>query len=456
MDDLESKAKKLAENARGNIKSSRLVRTSSGIIGSVRFGAYLYSDPIITYFQENEQPHYFHYNESKGVKIGSIKEKSGWSGDYRNGMWVTNEGVHFTVGRQPDDFHHFIPFKSIISFEAASGIMKNKFNFNTDKGEVRFPTDPSTDIEDTQRYIRKKVSNATSSSSLSQSTVNEKKSEAENKNNSEDLRQSANQESKQKGDSAAVDRINTGSTTNDDISPIKLLSNADEYVITAEDLRDEGKIKESVNKYSKAIELYEEAIEEVNEKETIDRISSSLEKTRKKYKESNILFESISSLREQLHSAERSFKEAVAAFISGNETVSNIRFRQARDQFEEALEQSEMSESDLFETAITVSSKIAIESPQQDLTDYSHISDETLSILDEKGMENLEDIDSNLNGEGAAVISKNLDLNLESGNTAEVEAALISCWYSNESFKFNSTDDISMRQKQSTIGFKIT
>jgi hypothetical protein len=159
---LKNRAKKLAGNSKGNIKAKRLLSSGSGITGSLLPNNYLFDEPIISYFKRNEQPHYFFYNESKGVRIGEIREKSGWSGTYRNSMWVTDRGIHFTVGSSSGDFHHFLSFSSIKSVEARSGVTKGKFVFETDEGQARFPTDPTFDLDPAADFVKQKISASSS------------------------------------------------------------------------------------------------------------------------------------------------------------------------------------------------------------------------------------------------------------------------------------------------------
>jgi hypothetical protein len=157
-------AKKLADDARGNIKAKRLCSSGTGRSGAALPNNYLHEAPILTYFSQGEQPHYFFYNESKGVRIGKTRAKSGWSGSYRNAMWVTDRGVHFTVGKSNGDFHQHLPYDEISSVTTNTGLTKNKFVLETDRGEARFPTDPSMDVERAQRYMERQCSTASTAS----------------------------------------------------------------------------------------------------------------------------------------------------------------------------------------------------------------------------------------------------------------------------------------------------
>lgn len=161
------RAKQLANKANGNIKAKRLLKSGTGLTGGLIPSNYLSDQPFIDYLTTGEQPHYFFYNESKGVAIGDTRLKAGWSGAYRSGLWITDLGVHVTVGKEDGDFHEFIPYSVIDSVEVRTGITKNKFVFQTDRGECRFPTDPSRDPDQAKRYL----SNQLTSQSDSRSTA---------------------------------------------------------------------------------------------------------------------------------------------------------------------------------------------------------------------------------------------------------------------------------------------
>ena len=165
-----NRANKLAAESKGNIKAKRLLSVGTGISGGLLPNNYLHDKPILDYFDQNEQPHFFFYNESKGVGIGETRKKSGWSGDYRNSMWVTNEGLHFTVGKSSGDFHNFLPFNSIQSVTVKNGLTKNKFILETTEGQVHFPTDPSLGVSPAEDFISENISASSSAHKVNKET----------------------------------------------------------------------------------------------------------------------------------------------------------------------------------------------------------------------------------------------------------------------------------------------
>lgn len=386
------------------------------------------SKPLIEHLSDDEYIHHILIHPNKGYKLtkpnGEERTPHHSMGILNWGMRylaLTDRHVLYIVGMKDGDEVERIAYNRIVDVDCTSKWIQERISFTTDdENKYTFVNTENTSLEikRAKKFINKQISK----------------------------------------DVDGGNKKDTQPNTNKNISAETMdnIIEADRCMAKGDELRNDGEIEKAINKYDEAINKYETEIDNVSQDETIERINSALNEAQNKKESSSKFYESTSNLREQLQTAERNFREGISAYIKGSETVANIRFRQARDQFEEALEQSEMSESDLFDTGIIVSSKIAIESPQQDFTNYSHISNEALSILKDKSIKNLKDIDSNSNREGSAIIPQKPDFNLESENDAEVEAGLISCWYRTESIKFNSADDISKRQKQAKIGFNIT
>jgi len=146
----EKRAERLAKSHRGSVTKNRLMGRESGDT----YSDYLHDKPLVRYLSTDEEPIYFFYNESKGVKIGNERISSGWTGKYRNSLLVTDRGVHFFVGRTDGDFHEFLDKDSIQNVEARTGIMKNRLIFETEDETYDFPTDPTADeVEKVGRYF---------------------------------------------------------------------------------------------------------------------------------------------------------------------------------------------------------------------------------------------------------------------------------------------------------------
>lgn len=147
--------KELAENALGDsITTDKLTHVGSGNITA----NYVHDKPIIEYLDNEEQPHYFLYNEMSGVKIGSKQIKSGWLDEYRNSMLVTDRGVHYFVGREKGDFHEFLPYESIDSVEAHTNWRRCYISLKSNSQEYYFRADQGGKyIKNPGEYIKKRI-----------------------------------------------------------------------------------------------------------------------------------------------------------------------------------------------------------------------------------------------------------------------------------------------------------
>ena len=165
-----------------------------------------------------------------------------------------------------------------------------------------------------------------------------------------------------------------------------------------------------------------------------------------------MLFRSNPLLATTLQAAERSFKEGIARYAAAEQTVARIRFRQARDAFEEAQQAIDDSDAEVLAQPIEVSF-------EQEAT-LPSLAFEELAVLDESTVEALADVDiesiSHLDAESGemkpAVVS---DLE-DSDKISSEETALLtilSWWYEGASREFTSKPVISRRYEQADYGF---
>ena len=160
-------------------------------------------------------------------------------------------------------------------------------------------------------------------------------------------------------------------------------------------------------------------------------------------------------MRNELRLGEKSFREAVAAYVNDSKTVANIRFRQARDQYQDALTRIERSDQDIFREQIEVSNKIGIDPPPEKIADIPVLSDESISALNKYGIELITDIG---NGNPSMIVPDDIDKlnNNISTEYREFDMIVISWWYDEESQVFDSRKTVSIRCNQAERGFEET
>ncbi|WP_122088625.1 restriction endonuclease [Halalkalicoccus subterraneus] len=208
------RAKELAANAEGNIKSRRLTKVGSGILAG-----YLNDRPFIDLLSEDEQPHYFFFNDVKGVNITGKIVRAGWMNPYRSGMWITDRGIHFTVGRENGDYHFYLKFNIVDDIEVREGLTTYRFIYQTHRGEYQFPANASGPHDSAKSYIENQIENQVANQISSQSppTIVSDKSTSDNVQT-----QIENRVINQKP-------LQSSQTNISDVSPLQRLQKMDEY-----------------------------------------------------------------------------------------------------------------------------------------------------------------------------------------------------------------------------------
>jgi hypothetical protein len=159
---------------------------------------------------------------------------------------------------------------------------------------------------------------------------------------------------------------------------------------------------------------------------------------------------------EDLQPAERSLQEAIVAYIEDDQTLARIRFRQARDTFEDAHETITGSEEDLLIDPIEVSVQPDRELSSLTLSDLQVISEKAASALADAGIETVDELESST--ESPWTPPKVAEV-ADSGAINDEEMTiltLLSWWYDDDSCEFDTAEAIERRQQQADHGFRQT
>ena len=150
--------------------------------------------------------------------------------------------------------------------------------------------------------------------------------------------------------------------------------------------------------------------------------------------------------------AERSFKEGIARYIGGSQTVARIRFRQARDAFEEADQVISTNDTEIFAQPIGISFEQQATLPSETLEDLTLVEESTIETLATAGIESITDLESDTNKIKPEVVT---DLRSREDITAEEADILtiLSWWYEGDSREFGSESELSQRYNQADYGF---
>jgi len=217
-----------------------------------------------------------------------------------------------------------------------------------------------------------------------------------------------------------------------------------------------GKKAEANGQYQQAVDAYDEAI---NQFEQALAAADDEMKVQAEIEETRTLLEAVTASRDQresvattLQTAERSFNEAIARYVAGSQTAAHIRFRQARDAFEEAQQAIDDSDAEMLAQPIEVSFEQEATLPSLALEELAVLDESTLETLAAVDIESITDLESDPEEMIPPVIS---DLE-ESDEISSEETALLtilSWWYEGASRELTSETVISRRYEQSDYGF---
>jgi tetratricopeptide (TPR) repeat protein len=232
-----------------------------------------------------------------------------------------------------------------------------------------------------------------------------------------------------------------------------LQKNATDAISRAEDAKAQGQYQQAAAAYEEAVSQFEQAIAAADG-ETKEQLQAEIKETRALLEAATASLDQHNSVATTLQAAERSFKEGIARYVGGSQTVARIRFRQARDAFEEAEQAIDDSDAEIFAQPIEVSFEEEAMLPSMALKELDVLDESTVETLAAADIESITDLEAEQENEEItpAVVS---DLK-ESDQISSDETALLtilSWWYEGASRQFTSETVISRRCELADHGF---
>lgn len=261
---------------------------------------------------------------------------------------------------------------------------------------------------------------------------------------------------KESTDAANKNQPQSTSTDQDTMAPVdKYQKHASEEIEKANHAESVDEFSQAADHYRNALTHLQDAAEEVGtgNEERVKAIESSVEITQEKLGTVTELQEERDSLTEALQTAERSFQDAVAAFVTGSHTLAKIRFRQARDGFETAQETIENSETDLFTTPITVSIDVQRDLSSTTLETVDRFDETTVDLLAEMNVEDTSDL-IHSDGKLTPTTVTVLQTADEISDSETIDLTVVSWWHGRDEFTFSNLEEISRRREQGQRGFE--
>jgi len=271
----------------------------------------------------------------------------------------------------------------------------------------------------------------------------------------------------------SVSQMNNKSTSNTTSEPdqnqvgteqmnvLELRNSADEFLIEAESLRNDGKPDEAIELFQRAIEQYDTAVERCSDGEIIEELNDELEEIEQKQHKIKSLSETLPEVQEALELAEGSLQTAIAAHVSDEATIARIRYRQARDQYQAAIEQIEATDVALLAEPIEISVNRERSVESQSLDNIFELTADEEKNLHETGLSTISDLQSEeviVDVNDKIKISRIQKLQTSSSITDKLAHQLTALHFSydDEKYEFTSKDDIELRLQQAVNGYNIT
>ena len=238
-----------------------------------------------------------------------------------------------------------------------------------------------------------------------------------------------------------------------------LRADANEAVDAAVTAKRDGRLEIAIEQYAEAMELYHAAAAQLtgDVRETIEETIKQLQTDRADLQS---LQAAQSSFREALQAGEESFQRAIAAHADDEQTLARIRYRQARTQFEAALDALDDSETALLETPVDVAIETETTLATTQLDAVPGLSAEAVRALEADEITTVGDLDDRTEGttRTETILRPRPVERLETEGTIDPETATkltaLSWAHGENDYTFAEKAGITDRYHRSTIGFE--
>jgi hypothetical protein len=254
------------------------------------------------------------------------------------------------------------------------------------------------------------------------------------------------------GTTKSRDTGDTGDVGTDrDVADATTDMEADELVEEATQAFEEGKRAKDQGEYGRAAAQLEDAVESFNQAlsaaddEQAAELRDDLEAAKAALLSVDSARQALDDVQELLAAAEADMENAIVAFVSDQQTVARVRFRQARDRYEQAVDLLDDEGIEQLELSVDVSTDEALD--EVDTFDrILGVDAETIETLREAGYE----MPTDLQGLSIDELAKTADVGDETAARLKVAS-----WHTPSNQRlFASVDDVTTRLEAATLGYR--
>ncbi|MDB9249185.1 hypothetical protein PN419_09295 [Halorubrum ezzemoulense] len=243
--------------------------------------------------------------------------------------------------------------------------------------------------------------------------------------------------------------------TTDATSIDELRSEAESFRETAVDARANNDFDESIDAYGAAVARYQAILDELDTgaAESREEIEQSFDATREELETVRTLNDHRQELLETLKTAEQSFQVAIVAYTEGSQTLARIRFRQARDSFESALDLVEGSDEDLLSPPVKVSVEPDRTLPSTMLGELPAVPEPATASLADAEVETVTELESSEEPPWPPAVVETLVAEEDLDDEVATTLTLLSWVDGADTHEFGATTTVSQRHEQAVHGF---
>jgi len=229
-----------------------------------------------------------------------------------------------------------------------------------------------------------------------------------------------------------------------DIGTDELVEEATQAFEEGQRAKDQGEYGRAATQLEIAVEAFNQALSAVDDDQVAD-IRDDLEAAKAALLSVDSARQALDNVRELLAAAEADIENAIVAFVSDQRTVARVRFRQARDRYEQAVDLLDDEGIEQLELSVEVSTDEALN--EVDTFDrILGVDAETIETLRNAGY----DMPTDLQGLSIDELARTADVGEETAARLKVAS-----WHTQSNQRlFASADDVTARLEAATLGYR--
>jgi outer membrane protein assembly factor BamB/predicted negative regulator of RcsB-dependent stress response len=230
----------------------------------------------------------------------------------------------------------------------------------------------------------------------------------------------------------------------DDTDSDERIEKATQALEKGQRAKDQGEYGRATTHLEEAIRTFDQALSAVND-DRAGEIRDDLETAKAALLSIDSVRQTLDDVEELLSAAEADMENAIVAFVNGQQTVARVRFRQARDRYERAIEQLDNEEIEQLGLSVDISTDEALDEIDT-FEQVLGVDADTIDVLRDAGYE----MPTDLHGQSVEELATAADVDDETAARLRVAS-----WHTpTDQRRFESVDDVEARLESAVRGYQ--